>query len=147
MKIFENINFASFIVLSLWFMLDLIGIHGLVARDDPLSLAGLLAAGLLFLLIGSFLHWRYIDLLALLVLVAWGYFQYQAHWQYFLFGASADQIRRYNQFYSGMYFFFGQSSKRLLPDAYHTILGGLIGINIILVAINLAIRTKVGGNS
>lgn len=142
MKILDNISRITFFLCTIWFTLDLIGIPGFVVRDDLFSLAGLLEAGLLILCIGYVRHWKYTDYPAILILILWGYFQYAAHWQYYFLGASADQIKRYNKFYTGMYHFFSQSSTKIIPDAYHTVLAGLIILNIAIIVIKFISRIK-----
>lgn len=142
MKLFEKLSLAAFLILVIWFTLDLIGIPGLVTPDSLWSLAGLLEAVLLLLVCGHLLQWKYSDGVTLLVMITWGYFQYQAHWQYYLFGASFNHIQRYNQFYSGMYRFFAQSSTKIIPDAYHTLLAGLIILNFLVITVKLVLHGR-----
>jgi hypothetical protein len=140
MKWMARLGQGALLLLGAWFTLDLIGIPGWVTRDELVSPAGLLEGLLLLLAAGYLLRWKITDGLALLVLAAWGYLQLQAHWQYFLFGAALDRVARYNQFYAGMARFAGPSSTRLIPDAYHTVLAGLIVLNILLIGVKLAWR-------
>ncbi len=128
----KRFSLVFFLLLLLWFSQDLIGIPGLVTRDNLLSAAGILELFLLIILIGYLRQWRFTPFLNLATLGLWGFLQYTAHWQYFFFGASAQKIERYYAFYAGMARFFPESSEQLIPDAFHTILGMLIGINFIL---------------
>ncbi len=123
-----------------WFALDLIGIPGLVTRDDWFGLPGLLGVALLVVLIGYWRHWKFVPYFALIVLGVWSYFQYTAHWQGFIFGASADQLKRYYALFAGMYRFFPESGTRIIPDAYHTILGLLLVINLVFGVLQVGKR-------
>lgn len=123
-------SLVLYVLLLIWFTLDLIGVPGLVTRDDWLTPSGLLEFLLVILLIGHLRQWSAVPLLSLATLSLWGYLQYISHWHGFFFGMSGDRLKRYYAFFAGMYRFFPESQSRTIPDAYHTILGLLIAINL-----------------
>ncbi len=127
-------SIVLYALLFLWFTLDLIGVPGLVTQDDWRSPSGLLELVLLVLLMGRLQKWKAEPFLTLATLSLWGYLQYIAHWHGFFFGASGDRLTRYYSLFSGMYRFFPESRARIVPDAYHTVLGLLIATNLLAVA-------------
>ncbi len=133
----KRISLIFYLLLMLWFSLDLVGIPGLVTRDALVGPVGVLEIILLIILIGYLRGWHFSPFLSTITLGLWGYLQFASHWQYFFFGASTQQLQRYYAFYAGMARFLPESSTRLIPDAFHTILGILITINFILVLIQV----------
>lgn len=134
-----------FLLLFLWFSLDLIGIPGLVSRDPIMSPSGILEIFVLIILVGDLRNWRFSAFLSLATLGLWGYVQYTSHWQYFFFGVPAQKLQRYYAFYAGMARFFPESYTRLIPDAFHTILGVLIVVNFILAIIQVVVVFRIPG--
>lgn len=134
---FTKFSLACYILLLFWFSLDLIGIPGLVTRDDWLGLPGLLELLLIAILAGYLLSWRYVVFPCGITLGVWAYLQYASHWQYFLFGASPEKLQRYYAFFKGTARFFPESYSRLIPDAYHTVLGLLLLINLVCVLVQI----------
>ncbi len=122
-----------FALLILWFTLDLIGIPGLVTQDSWRSPAGLLELILIVLFVGHLQKWKAEPLLTLAALIVWGYLQFVSHWYGFFFGASGNQLTRYYALFSGTYRFFPESQTRIVPDAFHTVLGLLIVANLLVV--------------
>jgi hypothetical protein len=134
---FNKLFLISYIALVIWYTLDLIGIKGFVSRDEIFSISGVWELILISICIGYFLSWKYIDMFSGIVLLLWGYLQYDSHWRAFLFGESPEWLRGYYRFFSGMYRFYPESSTRAIPDAYHTILGLLLAVNIIFLFVKL----------
>ena len=106
---FRNISLVCYTLLLLWFSLDLIGIPGLVTRDDWFGVAGLLELLLIFILIGYLRKWRYVIFPSAATLGIWVYLQYSSHWYYFIFGVAPDKLKRYYTFFKGMFRFFPES--------------------------------------
>ena len=69
----RKVSLVLYVLLLIWFTLDLIGVPGLVTRDDWLSPAGLLEFLLVILLIGHLRQWHAVPLLSLATLSLWCY--------------------------------------------------------------------------
>jgi len=52
--------------------------------------------------------------------------QYLSHWHYTIFGATEEQIIRYNDFYANTFFVIPISENRIIPDFYHIMLHSFI---------------------
>ena len=135
----RKVGLGLYLLLLLWFTLDLFGIPDFVIRDNLLSTSGLLELLLVLILIGYLQQWKATPLLSFAVLGLWGFLQYISHWYGFFFGISVDKLKRYYTSFAGMYRFFPESEARLIPDAYHTILGILLAINLVLVVIQIVL--------
>ncbi len=129
----RKVKTVLFALLTLWFTLVLIGIPGLVTKGSWRGLYGLLELILIVLFIGHLQKWKVEPLLTLVALIVWGSMQFIAHWYGFFFGASANQLTQYYGMFSGTYRFFPKSPTRIVPDAFHTILGLLIVANLVVV--------------
>ena len=101
-------------------------------RDDLWGFPGLLELTLILILVTWFLRWKITAFLRLILLIVWGYLQFISHWYGFIFEVSNSQLHRYYALFAGTYRFFPESSTRIIPDAYHMILGLLILINLVL---------------
>ena len=133
----SKVSLAFYVALLLWFTLDLIGVPRLVARDSVFGVYGLWEAVLIAFFVGYLLRWKYTDFPAGVFIAAWGYLQYNSHWRGFLFGASERQIAGYYRFFAGMVRLFPASQARVIPDAYHTVLGLLIAVNLVLIVVKI----------
>lgn len=129
----RNVKTVLFALLTLWFTLVLIGIPGLVTKGSWRGLYGLLELILIVLFIGHLQKWKVEPLLTLVGLIIWGSMQFVSHWYGFFFGASANQLTQYYGMFSGTYRFFPKSPTRIVPDAFHTVLGLLIVANLVVV--------------
>lgn len=143
-KKLENIGLILFAVLFFWFSLVFIGVPRLlIDGHEPLfSLSGLLELGLIIIWVGYLFKWKYTDFLNLFILIIWGYMQYDSHWRYMLFKAPKEIIDSYYQHFYGTLRFFAESETRVVPDAYHIILGVLIVINISIVLVKIMMFLK-----
>ena len=71
------------------------------------------------------------------VLCLWFIVQFMCHWYYTIFGASEEKLTGYNRCFKGTVRIFPESDTRLIPDMYHIVLHLLIGVNIVLCAVQL----------
>ena len=133
----RKIDLVLYILLIIWYTLDLFGIPDFVTRDGWLSTEGLLELLLVLILIGYLQQWKFTPLLSFALLSTWGYLEYISHWRDFFFGATTDRLEKYYTRFAGMYRFAPESETRLIPDAYHTVLGFLLAINLTLVVIQI----------
>jgi len=122
---------TSFMVLFLWFSLDIIGVPKLVEAAGVFSLDMLSEIMLAVILIGYLYHWRFTDYLAILFYSIWGFLQYWFHWRYLIFGATSMEIKGYNKAFGSMYHIMPTSDIKIVPDAYHIILHILLVLNLI----------------
>jgi hypothetical protein len=143
----QKIGLIFFIILFLWYTLVFFNIPGLLVAGsvDLFSLLSLLELFLVIILVGYFFRWKYTDYFNLFILSIWGYLQYAAHWRYLLFEPSEEILDRYYHYFEGTLRFFAQSQTRIVPDAYHTILGILIYLNLVLVILKIIFSLKNSG--
>jgi len=138
----DTLSLLFYVLLLAWFTLDLIGIRRLVTRDPWRSSSGLLEM-ILVIILGCYLvQWDYVVFPSLITLGIWGYLQYTSHWRYLLFGAPEARLKRYSAWFGRMYRFFPESHHRVVPDAYHTILGLLLSANLLLVTIQALVFVR-----
>lgn len=135
----SRIGLALYLALFLWYSLIFFPIPRLLVPGTVglFSLSSLLELFLVSLLAGNLLHVRGTDFFCLAILGLWGYLQYAAHWKYLIIPPSRKILTRYYRYFHGTLRFFPQSPTRLVPDAYHTVLGLLILFNFIVVSANL----------
>lgn len=136
MKTIRNLSLVFFLVLFGWYLMVFIQpLPGLLidGKASLQSVMGLLLL-LLALVLGAYLlKWKYADPAALVVLAAWAYLQFNANWLYWFAEAPPDRVQSYNDYFNGTYRIFPPSDIRIVPDAYHFILGVLLFINLGIV--------------
>ncbi len=130
-------DLICFVLLIAWFTLDFFGVPGLVARDPLLSLAGLLEAALLIVLGLTILLPGVGAVMRMLLLSLWAYLQYDSHWRGFFFGATEQRRAAYARMFGRMRRVLPPLTARLVPDAYHTVLGALILVNLAVAAVQV----------
>jgi len=140
----QKVSLLFFIALFIWYSLVFFNIPKLLIAGsiNLFSLSSLLELFLVIILLGYFLKWKYSDFFALFILFLWGYLQYAAHWRHLLFKPSKEVLNHYYQFFHGTLRFFPQSDVRIVPDAYHTVLGLLILLNLIMVIYKIILFLK-----
>jgi hypothetical protein len=84
-----------------------------------------------------FARLRFASAAALPLLGLWSILQWQAHWGMALRPPDPDRIERYNAFFRGTWRILPESSLRIVPDAYHMVLGLLLLLGLVAVAIDL----------
>ncbi|MEE4197465.1 MAG: hypothetical protein V2I54_07455 [Bacteroidales bacterium] len=131
-----------YILLFLWYSLIFFDIPLLTTEGhaNPISMYGLLGLFLAILLVGFLLRWNNIHSFGLLILLLWGFLQFNANWKYLLMKPSEEKIQSYYQHFEHTLRFFPVSDQIIIPDAYHTILGGLLFINIVLVSRKILLK-------
>jgi hypothetical protein len=135
MKGLEKINQITFLLLLLWFTLDLIGITGFITQDSLLSLSGAWETILLIILVMTILKWKYADFSALLIVTIWDIFNMIPIGELFFSVNPKDGLK-------GMYRFFPVSKTRVIPEAYHTVCRLIILVNFVLLTIKIVIFIK-----
>ena len=91
--------------------------------------------------IGSFLLWEPIGKWVLLVeLALWLVEQFFCHEYFTIFGSSSKKLKGYNECFEGTAKLFPVSETRLIPDLYHIVLHLLIGADLVLIVIALAVK-------
>ena len=124
-----------YILLFLWYSIIFFDIPLLTTdgRASLISIYGLLELVLSIILVGLLLHWKYIYYFELLILILWGYLQFNGNWKYLFIETSEERIQSYYQFFDNTLRLFPKSDTMIIPDAYHIILGVLLLTNIVLV--------------
>ncbi|MDZ7777197.1 MAG: hypothetical protein U5L09_17060 [Bacteroidales bacterium] len=128
-----------FIILLIWYSLIFFDIPRLTTEGNAsvFSLLGLLEFLLLIVLVAYLKNWKYTDYLNLSILLLWAVLQYQGNWKYFLFPPSTDVLESYYEHFQGTLRILAESETRIIPDAYHIILGLLLLLNIINVVVKI----------
>jgi len=131
-----------YILLFLWYSIIFFDIPLLTTdgRASLISIYGLLELFLAIILVGFLLHWKNIHYVGLLILVLWGYLQFNGNWKYLFIETSKENIQSYYQHFDNTLRFFPKSDTIIIPDAYHIILGLLLLINIVLVIRKIFIK-------
>ena len=144
MKNKKIISLSALLLLTFWYSLIYWDPSRFTVGDPPgiISIYGLLMVLLISSVAGKLANWKYIDHFSALYLAAWAILQWQAHWQAFFFGAPRQKIAGYNSYFSGTFRFSEASSETLIPDLYHTILGILLAITLIITLYNVGIIIK-----
>lgn len=126
-------------LLALWYSIIFWDPVGFTVGDSPdlISIYTLLMVFLIISIGGKLLQWKYIDHFSALYLTAWAILQWQAHWQAFFFGASSAKIDGYNSYFSGTYRLTEASGQQVIPDMYHTVLGILLAITLLITLFNV----------
>lgn len=88
-------------------------------------------------IIGKIFRWVYSDYFTALYLTAWGILQWQAHWQDFFMGAPKSHVAAYNSHFSGAYRIVEPSTTHIIPDLYHTVVGVLLAISIVIALLGV----------
>ena len=124
-----------YILLFFWYSLIFFDIPLLTTEGHAslISIYGLLELVLAIILIGFLLHWTIMNYFGLLMLVLWGYLQFNGNWKYLFIETSEEKIQSYYEHFDNTLRFFPESEKIIIPDAYHIILGVLLLINTVLV--------------
>lgn len=123
-----------FFLLTIWYSIIFWDPGRLTVGEAPdlISIYGLLMAFLVISLLGKIFRWVHTDYFTTLYLVAWGILQWQAHWQDFFMGAPKNQVAAYNSHFSGTYRIMEPSATQIIPDLYHTVMGVLLAISIVI---------------
>lgn len=79
----------------------------------------------LLLILLFFLKERYGKYPLTLLLIIWLISQFRFHWFYTIFGASAERIANYYDWYSNTFFVIS-SETRIIPDLWHMVLHILV---------------------
>lgn len=139
MKNKKLISLVALILLTSWYSLIFWDPSRFTVGDSPgiVSIYGLLMVFLVISVVGKLLGWKYIDHFSALYLAAWAILQWQAHWQAFFLGAPKQKIAGYNSYFSGTFRFSEASGDKLIPDLYHTVLGVLLAIALIITLYNV----------
>ena len=130
-----DIHLTLYLALFLWYSLIFFPVPRLLVPGtvNVVSLSSLLELFLVIILAGYLLHLKITEYFSLAVLGLWGYLQYEAHWKYLIVPPPPRVLSRYYSYFHGTLRFFPPSPTRLVPDAYHTVLGVLILANLIAV--------------
>ncbi|MBX7166304.1 MAG: hypothetical protein K1X74_08130 [Pirellulales bacterium] len=126
--------------LAAWFALDFVGVHRLVDREPLVSLAGLMLALLVLLLIGGLARVRYLAIPYGLSLAVWAGLQWDTHWSTFLFTASPRKLAWYERVFGDHGHLLTARPGHTTPDTYHTVLALLLLANLLLVGRDLLRR-------
>lgn len=128
----SSTTLAWLVMLSVWFALDFVGVPGLVDKEPLISLAGLMLGVLAVVLLLGALRARFSAALFAVTLLIWAGLQVETHWStYFLFDASDGKLRWYNNVFGTHWRVLPEIQRRTTPDAYHTVLAGLILVNLL----------------
>lgn len=124
-----------YVLLFLWYSIIFFDIPLLTTDGHAslISIYGLLELLLAIILVGFLLQWKNIHYFGLLILLLWGYLQFNGNWKYLFIESSEEKIQSYYQHFDNTLRFFPESDTLIIPDAYHIILGVLLLINIVLV--------------
>lgn len=118
-------------VLTGWFGLDFVGVPGLVEREGVFTLAGLMLAILGVVLWGGWRGWRWLAPLYVAVLLIWVGLQLETHWLGYVFTSpSARRLAWYERAFGGHLAMLPARPGHTRPDAYHTLLAGLLLANL-----------------
>lgn len=140
----NNLTFFAFILLLIWYTLVFFDIPRLTTdgRANLFSLLGLLELLLLIILLINLLKWKYADYVSLPILFLWGFLQYEGNWKNFFNTPTTEVLNSYYKHFHGTLRIFAESENRIVPDAYHIILGLLILLNITLILTRRLRRLK-----
>ncbi|MCF8308858.1 MAG: hypothetical protein K9I68_07620 [Bacteroidales bacterium] len=135
----DTITFVPLLLLALWYSLIFWDPSRLTVGDPPdlISIYTLLMVFLIISIGGKLLRWKYADHFSALYLTAWAILQWQAHWQAYFFGASSEKINGYNSYFSGTYRLSEVSGQQVIPDMYHTVMGILLAITLLITFFNV----------
>ncbi|MCF8231558.1 MAG: hypothetical protein K9J27_05155 [Bacteroidales bacterium] len=133
------VTLVTLVLLALWYSIIFWDPAGFTVGDSPevISIYTLLMVFLIISIAGKLMQWKYSDHFSALYLTAWAILQWQAHWQAFFFGASSAKIDGYNSYFSDTYRFAQASEQQVIPDMYHTILGVLLAITLLITLFNV----------
>lgn len=128
-------------LLMMWFGLLFVGFERFCGKINFKSIGDLpyiiLELVLILNFVGNALHLSFVIPMMCGVLLLWGILQFRAHWVPFLFGAPDAQIRSYYDAFGENIYIFPRSDRRVVPDAYHTILHALMFLNAIAVLVTV----------
>ncbi len=127
------------VILFIHQTLDVVGVKGYVIRPElksPDTIGWLLYASLLIL---YFIGIPYINVAFIIVFGLVIYGSYYFHWKLFLFGATQNKIKGYNECFAGTHRIMEQSDTRLVPDTYHIVHSILYVIAFLTLLINVVI--------
>lgn len=135
----KSLTLIPLLLLTVWYSIIFWDPVSLTVGDPPelMSIYGLLMVLLIISIAGKIISWKYTDHFTALYLTAWAILQWQAHWEAFFLGASSTKIDGYNSYFSETYRFSEASVDQLIPDLYHTVLGVLIVITLIVTFYNV----------
>lgn len=119
-------------LLTAWFALDFVGVPRLVDREGAFTLAGLMLAILLVVLWGGWRGWRWLAPVYLAALVIWAGLQIETHWLGYAFNEpSAQRLAWYERAFGEHLAILPDRPGHTRPDAYHTVLAGLLLVNLV----------------
>lgn len=121
-------NATQFFLLALlvWFALNFRGVERLVSAEPLWSLAGLNLAVLSLIAVASLFRLGATAPLLSAQLTIWIFLQIETHWRGYAFGASAQRLAWYEANWGRFLSVLPELPGRTTPDAYHTILFGLM---------------------
>jgi hypothetical protein len=132
----KKLKLILFPVLLAWYLLVFFNpIPGLLIEGKTgfFNIMGLLLGLLMLVQILHIIKWKYAALFGIIILSAWAYLQFNAHWRYWIFEPSPQRIESYYNYFKDTLRLFPPSSQRIIPDIYHFILGLLIFSNLAIM--------------
>ncbi len=127
------LTLVAALLLTAWFALDFVGVAHLVDREPLISLAGLMLALLGLFLLGGLARLRWLAAPYGLALLVWLALQVETHWGTYLFWpASETKLRWYARVFGDHWRILPDFSGHTTPDGYHTVLAGLLIVNLTL---------------
>jgi CDP-diglyceride synthetase len=128
----SNTTLLALVSLAAWFGLDFVGIDDVVQKEPLASLAGLMLLVLAMVAVAGTLRMPYTAGVYALALAIWAALQIETHWAtYFLSDASAKKLVWYQSVFGDNWRFLPDRPGRTTPDGYHTVLAGLIVLNLL----------------
>jgi hypothetical protein len=128
---------TALVALAAWFSLDFVGVHGLVDREPLASLAGLMLALMVIFFVAGVFRVRYTALVYSVALLIWLWFQIDTHWSTYIMQASQPKLQWYERVFGNNFRVLPSLADHTTPDAFHTLLGALIVLNLFLATRNL----------
>lgn len=136
----KKLAIIFYLILCGWFMLIYFGTRlTYIVKITDFGISTILLPFLLVGLFGYMRKWKYNDVLAFSVVMVCGFEQYNQHWGPMFFGTSPEKIRRYNEYFTGTLRIFPVNPNRVVPDVFHTVLGLLIAVCLILLLANIIV--------
>lgn len=124
------------VILFIHQTMDLVGVKGYVLRPElksPDTYGWLLYATMLLL---YFIGVPFMNVAFILVFGLVIYGLYFFHWKLFLFGATEQKIKGYNECFTGTHRIMAQSETKLVPDTYHMVHSCLYVIAFVTLLVN-----------
>jgi hypothetical protein len=127
------LTLTALAVLAGWFGLDFVGVAGIVDREPVFSLAGLMLGVLSVFALLALGQVRFAAPFYAVALLIWAALQVETHWStYLLFDAGERKLAWYQSVFGPHWRFLPEVASRTTPDGYHTVLAGLIVVNLLL---------------